>query len=205
MAEGKGGKSVEVNQEVEGDFKLTALVPQLNDLATNISEVETQCKRQGRYMLPHERERSRSNENKRIKDTLLIIFQNLHEQDKMLEEMNKNVEVPVLMIGQNEECVEKCRLANGGSSSQIREMVGDPAIVRRLDLHTGGLVKPDDVIDHLACRRVGFTNPVHALGAAHRIDKMIKANIAAEQREKENQNKNDNTLGTYAQTDGATA
>lgn len=47
------GKSVEADQEVEGDFKLNALISQLNDLTTEISEVENECKRQGRYLLPH--------------------------------------------------------------------------------------------------------------------------------------------------------
>uniref|UniRef100_M1D935 Putative plant transposon protein domain-containing protein n=1 Tax=Solanum tuberosum TaxID=4113 RepID=M1D935_SOLTU len=46
MAEGSGGKLAEANQEVEGDFKLAALVTQLNDLATKISKVENQCKSQ---------------------------------------------------------------------------------------------------------------------------------------------------------------
>uniref|UniRef100_M1DHG8 Putative plant transposon protein domain-containing protein n=1 Tax=Solanum tuberosum TaxID=4113 RepID=M1DHG8_SOLTU len=48
MPEGNGSKLAETNQEVEKDFKLTALVTQLNDLATKISEVEDQCKSQGR-------------------------------------------------------------------------------------------------------------------------------------------------------------
>ena len=37
---GKGGKLVEVNQEVKGDFELNALVAQLNELATKILMVE---------------------------------------------------------------------------------------------------------------------------------------------------------------------
>lgn len=78
MVKGRGGKSVEVNQEVEGDYKLTALVSQLNDLAIKIYEVENQCKYLGR-------ESSRSYENKLVKDKLLIILKKLHEQDRMLE------------------------------------------------------------------------------------------------------------------------
>ena len=50
MAEESGGKSAMVNQEVEGDFLLVVLVTQLNDLATKFSEVQNQCKCQGRYV-----------------------------------------------------------------------------------------------------------------------------------------------------------
>uniref|UniRef100_M1DXU1 Putative plant transposon protein domain-containing protein n=1 Tax=Solanum tuberosum TaxID=4113 RepID=M1DXU1_SOLTU len=48
MAERSGAKLTEANQEVEGDFMLTALVTQLNSLATKISEVENQCTSLGR-------------------------------------------------------------------------------------------------------------------------------------------------------------
>jgi len=37
MIEGVGGKPVEADQEVEGDFKIAAMVFQLNDLTTKIS------------------------------------------------------------------------------------------------------------------------------------------------------------------------
>uniref|UniRef100_M1DPL8 Polyprotein protein n=1 Tax=Solanum tuberosum TaxID=4113 RepID=M1DPL8_SOLTU len=49
MAEGNGGNSAETSQEVERDFKLTALVSQLDELAIKILEVENQCKSQMRF------------------------------------------------------------------------------------------------------------------------------------------------------------
>uniref|UniRef100_M1DDS1 Polyprotein protein n=1 Tax=Solanum tuberosum TaxID=4113 RepID=M1DDS1_SOLTU len=48
MAKGNGSKLAETNQGVERDFNITALVTQVNNLATKISEVEDQCKSQGR-------------------------------------------------------------------------------------------------------------------------------------------------------------
>ena len=54
MAEGTSDKSAEMNKEVEGVFKLYTLVTQLSDLTNKISEVENQCKTQGRYMPPYE-------------------------------------------------------------------------------------------------------------------------------------------------------
>ena len=38
---GKGGKLVEVNQEVKSDFELNTMVAQLNELATKLFRVET--------------------------------------------------------------------------------------------------------------------------------------------------------------------
>ena len=40
MEIGVGGMSIEADRVVEGDFKLLALVSQLNDLTTKFSEVE---------------------------------------------------------------------------------------------------------------------------------------------------------------------
>uniref|UniRef100_M1DK74 Integrase core domain containing protein n=1 Tax=Solanum tuberosum TaxID=4113 RepID=M1DK74_SOLTU len=50
----------------------------------------------------------------------------------------------------------------------------------------------------------GFINVVHAFGTTHDLDNMVKANLAAAA-EAENPSQNDNTHGTDAQTDGATA
>uniref|UniRef100_M1DLS7 Uncharacterized protein n=1 Tax=Solanum tuberosum TaxID=4113 RepID=M1DLS7_SOLTU len=46
---GNGDNSAETSQGVERNFELTALVTQLNKLSTKITEVENQCKSQGRY------------------------------------------------------------------------------------------------------------------------------------------------------------
>ena len=59
MTEQVGGKSVEVDQEVESNFIIVALVSQLNDLNTKISEVENQCKCKGKYIPPRTRKSSR--------------------------------------------------------------------------------------------------------------------------------------------------
>ena len=70
MAEGSGGKFVEVRVEVEGDFILSAIVTQLNDLTTKISKVENICKSQGINVVPYGRVRTRSNKVKCIEDAL---------------------------------------------------------------------------------------------------------------------------------------
>mgnify|MGYP007056448440 CR=1 FL=1 len=55
----------------------------------------------------------------------------------------------------------------------------------------------------------GFSNRTHAFEEAHELENTIEANITAEAevewKENENQKQNDTTLGTDAQTDGATA
>uniref|UniRef100_M1DPL3 Polyprotein protein n=1 Tax=Solanum tuberosum TaxID=4113 RepID=M1DPL3_SOLTU len=48
MAKENGSDSTETSEEVERDFKLTALVTQLSEFATKISVVKNQCKRQER-------------------------------------------------------------------------------------------------------------------------------------------------------------
>uniref|UniRef100_M1DH26 Integrase core domain containing protein n=1 Tax=Solanum tuberosum TaxID=4113 RepID=M1DH26_SOLTU len=53
MAGGNGDNSVEMSQEIERDFEFTALVNQLNELSTKITEVENQCRNQGRAPKAH--------------------------------------------------------------------------------------------------------------------------------------------------------
>uniref|UniRef100_M1DY53 Integrase core domain containing protein n=1 Tax=Solanum tuberosum TaxID=4113 RepID=M1DY53_SOLTU len=98
MAEGNGDNSAETSQEVEMDFELTALVSQLNELSTKITEKENQCRSQGRYIPPHERKQFRDRENNRVEDTLQVILQKITEQDRMLEEMKKSIEVLNQMV-----------------------------------------------------------------------------------------------------------
>lgn len=59
MTKESGVKSAEKNQELEGDFMLTALETQLNVLTTRIRKVGNNNKSKGRYIPPHERRRSR--------------------------------------------------------------------------------------------------------------------------------------------------
>ena len=85
MTKESGVKSAEKNQELEGDFMLTALETQLNVLTTRIRKVGNNNKSKGRYIPPHEQRKSRDSENSRVKDTLQIILQKISEQDKVLE------------------------------------------------------------------------------------------------------------------------
>lgn len=53
MTKESGVKSAEKNQELEGDFMLTALETQLNVLTTRIRKVGNNNKSKGRYIPPH--------------------------------------------------------------------------------------------------------------------------------------------------------
>lgn len=50
-------ETVEGDHQVEGDFKVDAVVSQLNDLTTNIYELEDQCRSQGKYITHHTRKK----------------------------------------------------------------------------------------------------------------------------------------------------
>uniref|UniRef100_M1DFT7 Uncharacterized protein n=1 Tax=Solanum tuberosum TaxID=4113 RepID=M1DFT7_SOLTU len=92
MAERSCAKFSESYQEVEGDLTLTALVIQLNNLATKVSKVENQCTSLGKYIPPYERRKSRGNGYNRVGDTLQIILQKVNEHDWVINEIHENIE-----------------------------------------------------------------------------------------------------------------
>uniref|UniRef100_M1DNB2 Uncharacterized protein n=1 Tax=Solanum tuberosum TaxID=4113 RepID=M1DNB2_SOLTU len=54
----------EINQEVEKDFMLAAVMTQLDELTKKMVKIEVQCKRKGKYIPPHERRSLKDNEMK---------------------------------------------------------------------------------------------------------------------------------------------
>jgi len=72
---------------------LAALMTQMDELTKKIAEIEVQCKRKDRYVPPHERGNPKVNEGKCVEGILSIIFNKVSEHDRVLEEMNENIEV----------------------------------------------------------------------------------------------------------------
>lgn len=69
MTEGVGGKPIEADHEVEGDFTVASLVSQINCLTTKIFEVEDQCRRQGKY-IPLHTKKTRENDKIHVENML---------------------------------------------------------------------------------------------------------------------------------------
>uniref|UniRef100_M1DDG8 Integrase core domain containing protein n=1 Tax=Solanum tuberosum TaxID=4113 RepID=M1DDG8_SOLTU len=118
MAGENGDNSADTSQGVKRDFKLTALVTQLNELSAKIVKVENQCKSQVMYIPPHDKKQSRDMENNRVEETLQIILQKITKQDPMLEEMTESIEVKTTNVLKSTDWRE-----NGQSVNRRRDMV----------------------------------------------------------------------------------
>uniref|UniRef100_M1DF02 Integrase core domain containing protein n=1 Tax=Solanum tuberosum TaxID=4113 RepID=M1DF02_SOLTU len=78
----------------------------MDELAKTMVEIEVQCKRKDKYIIPHKGRRPKDNEVKRIEGMLSIILHKVTEQDRELEEMKKNIKVVKQMIGSHSKSVQ---------------------------------------------------------------------------------------------------
>uniref|UniRef100_M1DDD5 Integrase core domain containing protein n=1 Tax=Solanum tuberosum TaxID=4113 RepID=M1DDD5_SOLTU len=147
----------EANQKMEEDHYLAPLLTQLDNLSKKIIEIEVQCKRKDRYIPPHERRKSKDNENRCVDDTLLIILQNVNEHDRVLEEMNENVEVLNQMIGCHSRSIRLIENLMGHvlPHHYPKQQEGLPSNTKS-PTSIEGPVKLDEVSNDTACRRVGW-------------------------------------------------
>uniref|UniRef100_M1DB86 Uncharacterized protein n=1 Tax=Solanum tuberosum TaxID=4113 RepID=M1DB86_SOLTU len=96
----------EKNQEADKDFMLATLVTQIDELAKKIVEIEVLCKRKDKYIPHHERRRPKDNERKRVEGMLSIILHRVTEHDRVLDEMEENIEVMKQMIGSHSRSIQ---------------------------------------------------------------------------------------------------
>lgn len=87
-----------MNQEVQKDFMLAALMTQMDEFTKKMVKIEIQCKRKDKYFRPHERSSPKDNEVKPIEGILSTILHRANQQDREQEEFKENIEGKKRMI-----------------------------------------------------------------------------------------------------------
>lgn len=78
---------------------LNSLETQPSNLTTRISAVESQCKINGRRTPSHDKAYFANSAGKSVDDTLLIVLQKFHEQNRIIQWKMKNINLLHHMVG----------------------------------------------------------------------------------------------------------